>query len=193
MPARLRFKLNLLPASFRRDFPKLRKAMARAADRLAEELNARVMFIPMDDAPNSRDDEVCRDIVDLMRRRERAAVLRGQIGVGEVIGVYASMDLVISMRFHGLVFAALSGVPIVGIHSRGQEKVRRLMDGLGQEAFCVSAEEIVAGGESLTDPIEKAWSNRISIRGELRSRVHVLRRAALDMNRQVRRWCEERL
>ena len=43
-----------------------------------------------------------------------------QMSTGEVIGVLSRMTTVVSMRLHGLIFAAGQGVPLIGVVTAGQ-------------------------------------------------------------------------
>ena len=141
--------------------------MAATADYLVKTLNAQIIFIPMDLAPNPRDDIVCQDIVQLMNRKDSAIILEGDFSEDDIISIYSLMDLVISLRFHALVFGSMMIVPLIGIHSRGQAKVERLMKALGQDSRCISAENVITNPDCLVSLVKEVWSDREQIQKQL--------------------------
>lgn len=88
----------------------LEPRLAEALDRLAGETGAQVVFIPMQQV---KDVEASRAVVACMRAP--AVVLNGPYTYEDLRAVIARCDLLIGMRYHSLVFAAMSGVPLVGI------------------------------------------------------------------------------
>ena len=56
-----------------------------------------------------------------------------QMSTGEVIGVLSRMTTVVSMRLHGLIFAAGQGVPLVGVVY--DPKVSAFLSYMGQELY----------------------------------------------------------
>jgi polysaccharide pyruvyl transferase WcaK-like protein len=89
----------------------------------------------------------------------------------ETIWLTQQASLVISTRYHPLVFALAGAVPAVGIWT--DEYTRRKLQGAlihaGRPADAMSFEEALAGG--LTSKALRLWNARASLRGELRDRV----------------------
>ncbi len=84
--------------------------LAEALDKLAREAGARVVFIPMQ---QPKDVDASRAVTAHMR--EPAVVLNGAHTYEDLRAVIARCDLVVGLRYHSLVFAAMSGVPLVGL------------------------------------------------------------------------------
>lgn len=88
----------------------LEGAIARAADYVVEELGYSVVFLP-----------VHRDLDLPTIERVRAAmsgrshILRGSYAAEETVGLFGRFRWVLSMRLHPLIFAAVAGVPALGL------------------------------------------------------------------------------
>lgn len=85
-------------------------ALARALDRLAQESGAEVVFIPMQ---QQADAAAARVVAAAMEGS--AQVLPGTYTYDQLQAMIARCDLLIGMRYHSLVFAAMNGVPLVGL------------------------------------------------------------------------------
>ena len=88
-----------------------KRAVAKTCDNLIE-MGYRVMFIPFhfpgDIAPG-------RDTIKLMSHGKKAILMKNQVNVEEMLGILGSLHMMIGMRLHSLIMAAVMGVPIVGI------------------------------------------------------------------------------
>jgi len=84
--------------------------LAQALDRIALETSGQVVFIPMQQ-PN--DVIVAQSIA--ARMTEPAVVVQGEYTHAHIQAMVARCDLLIGMRYHALVFAAMNGVPLVGL------------------------------------------------------------------------------
>jgi polysaccharide pyruvyl transferase CsaB len=89
----------------------LEPVLARALDDLIRETGAQVAFLPMQQ--QSKDVEAATVVTRLMK--EPAQVLVGPYTHVELQALIARCNLVIGMRYHALVFAAMNGVPLVGL------------------------------------------------------------------------------
>ncbi|KAA2211410.1 polysaccharide pyruvyl transferase family protein [Teichococcus oryzae] len=74
-----------------------------------------VYGIPFSSDRNDFDLGYLYDVVTNVSRQESVRILDEPMEPLEVGAVLANMDLVVSMKFHGLVFAAAAGVPFVNI------------------------------------------------------------------------------
>lgn len=126
------------------------QAMAEALDDLAHELGATILFIPMQQ-PN--DVTAAREIGSRMK----APVLEfaGDVTYREIQALIAACDVVVGMRYHALVFSALSQVPMVGLsYDPKNDAFLRL---LGQTAVG-TAQELHAGRlmEAVRDALDRS-------------------------------------
>ncbi|GAW93127.1 polysaccharide pyruvyl transferase CsaB [Calderihabitans maritimus] len=86
-----------------------RLIFARVGDRLVER-GWKVIFLPMH---FPEDLNACRETASLMK--EDSAILEQQPSVETLLGIMQGMDLVIGMRLHALILAAVARVPIIGV------------------------------------------------------------------------------
>lgn len=103
-----------------------------------------------------------------------AAAVAPVMPARELLALIAGCDLLIGMRLHALIFAALAGVPLVGISY--DPKVDGLMEQLGMEAAASSRRLDLA---ALRKGIRTAWEGREAARAALTARTVELRAAAM--------------
>lgn len=126
------------------------QAMAEALDDLSRELGATVLFIPMQ---QPHDVTAAREIAS--RMTTPAVEFAGDVTYREIQALIASCDVLVGMRYHALVFAALSRVPLVGLsYDPKNDSFLRL---LGQTAVG-TAQELHAGRlkEAVRDALDRA-------------------------------------
>lgn len=85
-------------------------AVARAVDAFAAAEGVEVVFLPMQ---HPADMELSDQVAGLMKVPAR--VVTERCDVPTVMALYGAMDVVLGMRLHALIFAALQGVPHLGI------------------------------------------------------------------------------
>jgi len=114
-----------------------------------------------------------------LARRVTAAMPKGlareapPMPARELLSLMAGSDLVVGMRLHALIFAALAGVPLVGITY--DPKVDGLMDQLG---LAPAASLAGLDADGLGRGIRETWQARDDLRQRLAARLPALRRAA---------------
>lgn len=86
---------------------------------------------------------------------ESACAIRTPLGTEVTLGVISRMQVVLSMRLHGLIFAAGQGIPLVGVVY--DPKVRAFLSYMNQE-LCEDLNHITA--ESLCENLDKAIAMR---------------------------------
>lgn len=126
------------------------QSMAQAFDDLARELDATILFIPMQQ-PN--DVNAAREIASLMKAP--TLEFAGDVTYREIQALVAACDAVVGMRYHALVFSALSRVPMVGLsYDPKNDSFLRL---LGQTAVG-TAQELDAGKlkEAVRDALDRS-------------------------------------
>ena len=119
-----------------------KKTVAKTCDNLIE-MGYKVIFIPFhfpgDIAPG-------QDTIKLMSHGEKAILMKNRVEVEEMLGLLGSLHMVVGMRLHSLIMAAVMGVPIVGISY--DPKV---------DSFMKQASQPLAGrAETLTE--DKLWN-----------------------------------
>jgi len=75
----------------------------------------KIVFIPMSHAPYAYDTKMFYEIMSYMPPRHLDKELLPPLGAMEVIDVVSQMDLIITMRFHGVIYSTLTGTPFVNI------------------------------------------------------------------------------
>ncbi len=122
-----------------------RADIAAAADSVCEKYGLEAVFLPIE----GKDEEAAREVAQLMRTRSYSVGAQKDARV--VIGVLGRMRLVVSMRLHGLIFAAGQGVPVVGVSY--DPKVSSFMSYLGAD-LCTDIEDLTA--DKLRELLERA-------------------------------------
>lgn len=162
----------------RREIVRVRRAIARVADRLAED-GREVVFVPMHRAPYEDDLSEIRAITGLMRGQPPSVVDAGMLP-GEAMAVLGRMDLVFGLRLHSLIMAAAQGVPVVGVDY--DPKIRGFLElvGLGNlvcgiddpdEAYFERVEWALDGGGHLGRRLARSCED---MRGRIREEARRL-------------------
>lgn len=87
-----------------------REKIAKAADFTARELDAKIVFLPFN---RKKDVEESLKIVELME--QEAVVIDEELDPEEMLNLVSCMDLLLGVRLHSLIFAAVAGVPFIGV------------------------------------------------------------------------------
>lgn len=136
-------------------------ALARSLDKLGRATGASIVFVPMQ-VP--RDVQAARVIAGLMETP--SVVVQGDLTHTEVRAMVARCDLLIGMRYHALVFAAMNGVPLVGLSYDPKT-----------DSFLRMIGETVAGtterldSEALVDAARRALSEAAPFRARLQHKM----------------------
>lgn len=149
--------------------------IATAADLVALELSAVTVLVPM----HYPDDLAVSDkLADLMK--SDTYILRENLSPRELLTVFNRFNLVLAMRLHALIFAAVSGVPMLGIGY--DRKVDALLARLGLTS---------AGEPGQLDSIKLAgqalerWEAREELRQTLQEKSLLLHDEALSWATKV--------
>lgn len=141
--------------------------LAGALDMLARAGRV-VVFIPMH---RPADQIASREIASLMR--EPHVMIGEKLNVPQMLSLAANLDLLVGMRLHALIFAAVGGVPPLGIVY--DPKVERFLRRVGMTP-AGTPEQIEA--KALAEAAEAYISGREQLAGEISRRVEELRTAA---------------
>ena len=123
-----------------RDWPGFEEragAFAEAADDAAGRLGLTPVFMLIN---REEDVEATEAVRSLMKTK--TAVVDGTVDSALTIGLLARMKTVVSMRLHGLIFAASQGVPLVGVSY--DPKVTAFLEAISEKR-CLPLESLTAG------------------------------------------------
>lgn len=87
-------------------------ALGKALDTVALEAGAQVVFLPMQQH-RLNDVEAATRVSAAMQ--SKPILVQGDLSYAHIQAMIARCDLLIGMRYHALVFAAMNGVPLVGL------------------------------------------------------------------------------
>jgi len=113
----------------------LARSLAMAADAVVRRLDARALLMPFH---TPGDDAFCAAVKTMMEEKDRAAIIARPTSAQQAIDMLAQASVLVSMRFHGLIFAAAAGIPMVALAC--DEKLSSLMAEIGQERFSLPLE-----------------------------------------------------
>lgn len=149
-----------MPASFSSD-------MARAIDSIIDKHDINAIFIPFQ-VPE--DTEMCVNVLSFMKNKGR--VIAGLYGPRQVLGLVSSLDMMIGVRLHSLIFASASGVPAIAISY--DPKVRAFASDAGFPCVDPDVTE-----ESFISTFDEVWTNRERKAREFKDKSRLLRYKAL--------------
>ncbi|CVK19481.1 MULTISPECIES: polysaccharide pyruvyl transferase CsaB [Sporomusa] len=147
-----------------------KQVLSHAADRMIEELGVRVVFIPMQ-CPD--DLGVSQKIAG--RMKNKAEVLPGEYTTSELLSLVGNLDLLIGIRLHALIFAAVMHVPMAGISY--DPKIDRFLETIGERH--VGTLKTVTT-DSLMARILQLWDERKHPNKQREERITMLRNKAFQ-------------
>ena len=131
-----------------------KEAFAETADRIAVELGADIVFLPMQ---YPEDVKTAETIASMMK--QEAVILDGEFSTAELLSLVGNMDLLLSIRLHALIFAGVMGVPLVGVSY--DPKIDRFLDSIGEipaaKLATITADELMA-------EVRRKWEARETFR-----------------------------
>jgi polysaccharide pyruvyl transferase CsaB len=150
--------------------------LAAALDRLINERDADVIFLPFQQSGRGleNDAHAATLVAARMRRVQRRAVIHTEYTPRRRMGILATCDVVIGMRLHSVVFAAAAGVPVVGLSY--DPKVSHLMEELGLEDLTIDLRHVDA--EQVFDRTSAALESTPDRRAAVAEKVELLRERA---------------
>lgn len=154
--------------------------LADVYDYLIEELGVDLLFIPncTYDIDNKYEDDrpAAEETVDKMKHKEHAHQITSKYNLYQTLALYRHIDMVFSNRRHGLIFAAVRGIPSIVC---GEElHVKPVMDELGIGDKFVKMEEFSA--DLLKKNISEIWNNREQVTKKNNEVLPALREKALQ-------------
>jgi polysaccharide pyruvyl transferase CsaB len=160
-------------------------SFAAACDHMVDTYNATITFMPFQTGYHARYDDLAaiNRVIEQMRSRAAATVVLPETAAS-ALAVIGSADLVLSMRLHGLIFAALQGVPMVAIDY--EVKVGNFMREIDLPRASVTLTDLVAG--QMPAALDQAWAQRRATTAHLRGQLERLRaqsKATIDHAREL--------
>ena len=101
------------------------------------------------------DTNTTKDIRNLMKHKDRAAVCDQMLTHQEIIQLIAEQDLVIGTRLHSLILSIVAKTPIIAVGY--QKKVMEVMESVGCKEYSLTIEEVSAHPQCML-PIYEAMN-----------------------------------
>ena len=136
--------------------------LAEAADYIVERFGADVVFVPMERA----DVREAHRVIGRMTLPERAHLLKYRYKPRQIIGLMEHFQLAVGMRLHFLIFAAITGTPLIALPYAS--KVYDFLTSLGLEPRATVAH--TTAGTFLAD-LDRLWDHRAEQKSLLRDRL----------------------
>lgn len=127
-----------------------KKVLAEVTDRICEEIDAQVIFLPMQ---YPGDVEAAKRIRNKSRHK-KGIFLEDEYTTTELLSLVGNVDLLIGIRLHALIFAGVMNVPMIGISY--DPKIDRFMESVG-DVCAGSVETITTDG--VMDKIRQKWQS----------------------------------
>jgi len=116
-----------------------RKGFAHLLDDVATAHNADIIFLPFGTYTDGWRKSKRNDPVDVRTTKHlmammsaKAILVTEELMPGEMLSLMQRLDLVVSMRLHGLILAVTAGTPVIAVTYSEESKLRNLMNRLGQ-------------------------------------------------------------
>jgi len=135
------------------------KQVASAADYMIEKYDVQPVLIPMH---YPHDMEICHAVASLMKHQPD--IIKNKYSVPQTLGIIKSMDMVIGMRLHALIYGVSLEVPVIGLIY--DPKV---------EGFLQYAQQPSAGHvenlnyDKFVETIDEVWNKREQIKEQLKA------------------------
>lgn len=160
-----------------------RQSAGDVIGRFARRLGATVVVLPFHPALDDEEAEAFARAVSAAGAE--AAVVGGLLDPWRLLALVGGLDLLVCVRFHGLVFAALTGKPAVAVAY--DPKVRHLAEALGVP-WVAPANDLA----TLDGPLTRAWDERGGLSGTMLARAGEFRERALAEGAQAFSLATER-
>jgi polysaccharide pyruvyl transferase WcaK-like protein len=144
--------------------------LAQAADHLIAEYGVQIQFVPF---WPGRDDAIAATIQGQMRHAAQSTQVTTPLTPAEAAALLGSVDMVVAVRLHALIFAAAAGVPGVGFgYAR---KIRGFMARTGQPDAVL---DTAAAWPAVRAVLDRVWQERATRRPALLARMAELQALA---------------
>lgn len=144
--------------------------LANAADYMVDRFDADVVFVSME--RQVLDMQHSHAVVSRMLRAPRATVLKGEYSPGQMLSLVENFELMVGMRLHFLLFAALRGVPFVALPYASK------VHGFLEEFKIESPPMHLVNAGRLIAHIDQSWDRRRSLQARINRALPVMRERA---------------
>lgn len=149
------------------------KQLAKIADDLIVQAGVTPVFVPME---GHHDFTASEKVLEQMTHRDQCLILGPNFTPSQYLAFIGQCQLTIGLRLHALIFAAITGVPHIGISY--DKKVESLLKRSGMWSFSSTLEEV--NSEKLTENAIYLLHNRDKYHVMINKNVASLREAALE-------------
>lgn len=119
------------------------KEMAIFADKLIED-GYNLIFIPQVTSYLFDDDDrnIAKRIKKFMKKNYNVTIINNELSHNQIKTIYSSLDYIVGLRFHSIIFSLTSGIPAIAIEY--EHKTRGIMHDLGLSEWVIKIESISA-------------------------------------------------
>ncbi|SDC83630.1 MULTISPECIES: polysaccharide pyruvyl transferase CsaB [unclassified Candidatus Frackibacter] len=147
--------------------------LATALDQINEELGMQILFLPLHHPEDLAASQ--KVMAQMETAKADKQVLAGNYHPQQIVGLFKEVDLLIGVRLHSLIFAAINHTPLVGISY--DPKVDSFLARLGLKA-AGKTDDLDAS--NLHKRVLKAWKKREQLEQHLKVRVDELEQLAKE-------------
>lgn len=149
-----------------------KEVIAKTADYITQNYNLKCVFVPMH---HPADAIVAEEVASLMN--EKAYVFKNKYTVAQMVAITMKMDMLVGMRLHALIFAAIAGVPFVGLEY--ENKIEGFLRHVNQFENTMAGHVSELRYDKLKEVVDNVWNNREQIKKELAEITPELKEKAL--------------
>ncbi|MBP2646048.1 MAG: colanic acid biosynthesis protein [Firmicutes bacterium] len=107
-----------------KDWAHYKKVMAAVLDEIVQDFGAKIVFLPMQWPDDFRVSQIIKD-----KMRHQAVLLEEELTTTEFLSLMGNLDMLIGIRLHALIFAAVMQVPLIGVSY--DPKIDRFLESIG--------------------------------------------------------------
>ncbi len=148
--------------------------LAAAMERLRREEGVQLVLIPFHYSEDMA-------VIDELQRRlgGQACALRHKYLTDEMLSIIGNMDMLVGVRLHALIHAAIMEVPMIGISY--DPKVNSFLHSIGLRAMCSIYD---FDSDFFVEEFGRVWADREKNREKVRAHMETLRKR-LDTNEEI--------
>ncbi len=160
-----------------------KRSLIEVIDHIVDK-GAKVIFIPFGNYRDGWLRKDSSDYVDHISSRRLASMMKGSSTIiaedlypSELLSLIGKMDIIISMRLHGLIMGISMNIPVIGLTYRQETKIANLMKGIEQTKNLFIVDEPFSR-EKLLSQVEAILSYKEYYRLFLKEKQSILARRA---------------